>query len=211
VEIYQETGRPRQAAQAAGDFLNRRDAWSKAIVSSIWVDATLLFLKTRVDAGEMSKEDYAARRSEWMRNWERSLAKDMRGAAWIMGYALPASTAEDAKEALQVQPALMPGVYYWVSAINADSLIGKVYFLAGQPDKALPYLSRASADCGMLFSPVRPTIAHYHLGAALEAAGDTTRACAAYKVVLDRWGNATPGSLTAEKARARFKAIPCSP
>src|SRR5262249_28963267 len=84
VEIYQETGRPRQAAAAASDFLDRRDAWSKPIVPSIWADATLLLLKAKLDAGELSKEDYAARRSEWMRTWENTLAADMRGTAWIM-------------------------------------------------------------------------------------------------------------------------------
>jgi serine/threonine-protein kinase len=88
-------------------------------------------------------------------------------------------------------------------------MIGKVYSLAGRVEEALPYLTRATADCGVLYAPFRHISAHYHLGMALEGKGDTRGACAAYQVVLDHWGNAKPRSLTAEKARARSKALDC--
>jgi serine/threonine-protein kinase len=47
------------------------------------------------------------------------------------------------------------------------------------------------------------------LGQALEATGDATGACGAYRKVLARWGNAKPKSVTADKARARSKALRC--
>jgi len=58
-------------------------------------------------------------------------------------------------------------------------------------------------------SPIRSTISHYHLGAALEAKHDEVGACAAYQVVLDRWGDAKE-SVTAKATRERFKALRCA-
>ncbi len=52
--------------------------------------------------------------------------------------------------------------------------------------------------------------ASYFLGQALEQKRDTAGACAAYKVVLDRWGNAKPRSVTADKVKERVKALGCT-
>jgi serine/threonine-protein kinase len=51
--------------------------------------------------------------------------------------------------------------------------------------------------------------AHLHLGDALASKGDTASACAAYRVVLDRWGSARPRSVTADQARAHAASLRC--
>jgi serine/threonine-protein kinase len=57
--------------------------------------------------------------------------------------------------------------------------------------------------------PFVHTRAHQWLGEALEANGDRGGACAAYAVVLARWGSATLPSVTARKARGRVAALGC--
>lgn len=47
------------------------------------------------------------------------------------------------------------------------------------------------------------------LGRVLEETGDRDGACAQYAAILFRWGNAKPKSVTADKARARSKALSC--
>ena len=51
--------------------------------------------------------------------------------------------------------------------------------------------------------------AHVVLGQALEQTGDTPGACAAYAVVLDRWKDAKPRSVSVDTATARSKALSC--
>jgi hypothetical protein len=50
---------------------------------------------------------------------------------------------------------------------------------------------------------------HLWLGQALEAKGDGRGACDAYGVILDRWKNAKPRSVTLEKAKERAKVLSC--
>jgi serine/threonine-protein kinase len=45
------------------------------------------------------------------------------------------------------------------------------------------------------------------LGHARAAKHDTAGACAAYRVVLERWGNAKPRSVTADDVRKRARAL----
>jgi hypothetical protein len=128
-----------------------------------------------------------------------------------LGYAKPASTAEDAKIALQARPKLMPSLYYSYRVTGIDAMIGKVYLLAGHPEEAIPHLTRAAADsdCSAVSDPMSHTVAEYHLGMAHEARNDKVSACAAYRVVLERW-SAAKGSVTAKAAAARAKALDCS-
>jgi serine/threonine-protein kinase len=88
---------------------------------------------------------------------------------------------------------------------------------AGRPAEALPRLKAWCSACTVMGfideAPLDDTLLYMHgqlvLGAALEATGDTQGACAAYAVVRRRWKNATPRSLTLEKANARSDALHC--
>jgi hypothetical protein len=63
--------------------------------------------------------------------------------------------------------------------------------------------------CSALQEPLEHTRASFHLGQALEATGDASGACAAYRVVRDRWGAARPRSVTAERAKERMRVLAC--
>jgi len=117
-------------------------------------------------------------------------------------------TAEDAKDALTALPAYAPLPPYR-PATMADAAVGLTFFLAGRTDDALRWLERAARTCRVLDLPVEHTRAHYWLGMAREASGDKEGACAAYRVVRDRWGKAKPRSITAEKAAERLRALSC--
>ncbi len=71
-------------------------------------------------------------------------------------------------------------------------------------------LERATRACRALFFPIEHTQAHYWLGRVREEKNDTAGACAAYRVVLDRWGQARPRSVTADRARERARALSCT-
>jgi serine/threonine-protein kinase len=64
-------------------------------------------------------------------------------------------------------------------------------------------------DEGELSVPVEYMHAHLWLGQALEAKGDKAGACAAYGVVMDRWKDAKPRSVTLEKAKDRSRVMGC--
>jgi hypothetical protein len=87
--------------------------------------------------------------------------------------------------------------------------MGRVRFLAGDYDGALPYLRAIAASCNALLVPVTWLRAHHDLGVVLEAKGDRVGACAAHKVVVDRWGDAKPPTLTGTDSRKRWSALGC--
>jgi serine/threonine-protein kinase len=70
-------------------------------------------------------------------------------------------------------------------------------------------LRAAAASCSALQAPIDHTRAQLDLGRALEQTGDAGGACAAYKIVIDRWGAAKPRSVTADFARVRRRALAC--
>jgi serine/threonine-protein kinase len=86
-----------------------------------------------------------------------------------------------------------------------------VLALAGRTDDAVPFLERAVATCLVLDDPVGHTRAWAALARVRDARGDTQGACAAFRVVLDRWGSARPRSVTADAARSRLRALSCPP
>ena len=55
--------------------------------------------------------------------------------------------------------------------------------------------------------PMAFVTARFYYGMALEGAGEIEKAKAAYEEVVAHWGKARPKSVTAEKARARLKAL----
>jgi serine/threonine-protein kinase len=57
--------------------------------------------------------------------------------------------------------------------------------------------------------PFEHTQVQLVLGEALASAGRRDEACAAYRVVLGRWGHARPRSVTADRARTLAQALGC--
>jgi serine/threonine-protein kinase len=118
-------------------------------------------------------------------------------------------TAEEARAALDALPEYAPIATSFDTESIQDAVIGHTYVLAGRWAEALPFLQRAVANCDVFFAPLAHTRATLELGAVLETKGDERGACDAYSKVLARWGGAKPRSVTADKARARVKALAC--
>jgi serine/threonine-protein kinase len=174
---------------------------------SIWFDQTPLLLKAKLRGDLLDAHGYAAARGEWLRGWEEKLPAAGRGALRLAGYSSPATTPEDAREALQVLPA-------YASVLSPSGLMrfepgaGKVYLLAGDAAAATPQLASLVGSCSALRAPLGHTIAAYYLGMAREAQGEKAGACAAYSIVLRRWERAN-ASTTAAAARERASALQC--
>ncbi len=213
VEIYGEEGDSKRAGIVADDFRNRREVWiaTRALGDSSLHGAVPAILAASRRAGLLSPEAFEIKRAEWLNDAKASLSPLWHKDLWGPAYAEPAETADEARAALVelARFATLPPPPRDLTL--ADAASGKVLFLAGRIDESVPYLRRAVATCLAFDEPVAHTRAAAYLGRALEALGDKEGACAAYAVVLSRWGNAKPRSTTASAARARSQALRCRP
>jgi serine/threonine-protein kinase len=210
-DIYLETGRSDAALKVAEDFVKREEAWNGA-------PSPLTLGEVRYRAGAINLAAFEGERAAWLegqntliktRGEGRSAHLRERGFSWIDGYAELAETREEAQAALALLYAYQPLPAETRRNIPRELAFGKVHALAGRSEDALSSLRRAAANCGALEYPIHHTRASYWLGTALEAEGKTQDACAAYGVVLERWG-AKP-SMTASKALERSVALKCGP
>ena len=209
--IYAETGRPADAARVALAYLGRHDAWEPDARSEDFAmagDATPALLASALHAGKLGRPDFTSRRADWVRGWERKSPHELRRYLWAHGFARTVETADDARDALAALPAYEPLPVFYPRSI-AEASIGLTFLLGGKPDEALRWLERAARSCKVLELPVEHTRAHLWLGMAREAQGDKVGACAAYRVVRDRWGKAKPRSVTWEKTAERMRAAGC--
>jgi tetratricopeptide (TPR) repeat protein len=205
VGIYTETNRPREAAAVADDYLKRNEVW---IGSGEFDGVPMTMLWALLRGGRIDRDTFARRRDEWIAS-QRGARGAMKGAAPLATYARGVQTADEAREGLRLFPQVSPPP---VSSVKDGSIIagfGRLYLLAGQAQQALPYLRRIFIDCGALRSPLEHLRTSWLFGQALEATGDNAGACAAYAQVLRRWGDASPPSLSAARARERSRALRC--
>ena len=205
--IARETADDAQAFRVAWSFVTRSETWRKSTNGYGGIDASLGLAKQTVRAGGLSPQEFGARRATWLDEQRR--ASSQTGLAWTYAFAATAETAEDAKEALAVLPEYAPFSPFTYYVGIPDAEIGSVYLLAGDVANAVPHLAKAVANCAAFRHPFVHTRAALNLGQALESKGDPAGACGAYKKVIDRWGSAKPRSLSAERARARSKALSC--
>jgi eukaryotic-like serine/threonine-protein kinase len=209
VDLYEETGRTDDAAAVAQDFLRRQAAWigdPRAENFAIGRDATIDMLAVLLRTGKLARAEFETQRAAWAETWRKTMKPRFVPFIWIHGYAAPAQTADDAVAALAALPTYRPIDQYHPHTF-ADGDIGRTFVLAGKLDEGLAYLRTAGASCLATEFPIAHTRAELELGKALEAKRDTAGACAAYRVVLDRWGAVR--SATAELARSRARALAC--
>ncbi len=211
IDALVESGRPTEAAVVARDFLKLEQAWAPDPRSddfAVLRDSTPSFWIAERQAGLLSGPDFERARGAWIRSWTARMPPLHRPYAWSHGYARVAETADDAERALTEQPGFGP-IPLFTPLTFGDAFVGKTYALAGRLAEALPYLRRATQSCLALDHPFEHTQAHLLLGQALTDASALDEACAAYSVVLSRWGSANPRSVTAERARALASALGC--
>lgn len=211
VQILSETGRPAEAARVAFDFVTRQDAWEpnpRAEDLAIGRDVTPFMLSAAERGGSLTPSEFAQRRAAWVSGWDRRIAPTYKNYVWLHGYASVADTPEDAREAFATLPR-----YTQIPPFRPHTLawagVGPARLLTGKTDEATNWLSDVTKSCLVLEFPVEHTQAYAWLGRAYEAKRDKSKACAAYRVVLDRWGKARPKSVTADKARERTKLLGC--
>jgi serine/threonine-protein kinase len=208
-EALEETGQADEARKVAHDFVVRSETWATSNDPSSFWDPAFVVLKLAEGRGGLSAEEFEGRRARWIDDRLKT-ATVYPGLLWTFAYAATARTPEEARAAIAAAPRFAPLTSYLFGGhLDADAYVGEAYLLAGQPEEAARYLSRAVANCTALLSVGVHTRAALHLGQALEAASDTPGACAAYKIVLDRWGHARPRSVSADLARERAKALAC--
>ena len=212
VNMFYESGNLEAAAKAAHDFLDRMDAWAPYPFSA---DLSIKFYEPLYRAGELKRADLEKRRAQWMEREKQRLAGGDRSprAAWNIwdsAYGGFAETKEEALEAIAKMPMSrdkpVPLPVGLRRGVMLDFAVGKVYALAGQPDKALPSLERVSATCSSFDNAILVMRARYYLGLALEEKNDRAGAREAYAKVAPAWPKDTP-SRTVKSATQRLAAL----
>jgi serine/threonine-protein kinase len=202
--IYEEQGDLARAAEVADSFVRRRAAFGPA--GKLRADPLPRLLMLAARAGVRARADAEAERDRWLRAWAARGSSVPRSEMWLEGWAAPAFTADEAKAALEAMPGYGPIPLILDQGWSAPEL-GKVQLLAGRTEEAIATLKKATAACHAIEEPFESTRSHALLGRALEGT-DTAGACAAYGVVLARWGG-SPRSVTAHNARLRMKTLGC--
>jgi len=209
MQLALEMGRNDEATKVADEYLQLRAAWTPALSMDLSIYAHVV----KYLAGS-PRADLQVHRVKWLadehqRPLENDLLRTTPGTRWIVGYAFAAVDEKDAKEALEALPQYQPLPGSLRRGVAFDDAIGEVQRLAGNFDAALASLQRASRSCGAVDAPLPTVRSGYHLGLVLEAKEDQKGACIAYRGVVSRWGAARPRSVTAERAKARIKALGC--
>jgi serine/threonine protein kinase/tetratricopeptide (TPR) repeat protein len=141
--------------------------------------------------------------------WKAEATRESQALVWLHYDAGIALTESEAREALA------SGTQEKIShdGLDANAKLGHVLFLAGQFPEAARRLELVAFNCALFQgdnSYVRLVApAAYELGRADEGLGNSEGACNAYRRAIDLWGNATPRSATADRARARSRALHC--
>jgi serine/threonine-protein kinase len=211
MQIYDETGRPKDARRIAESYLARRDAWAtphRVDDRAIWEDPVPAMLGTLAHTGGLTPDELEAKREAWLGAWRAKTSEAYVNYLWIYAYALPTGTAAEAKNALDALSKFSPLPAFTPMSV-ASAHVGNVFLQAGRFEEAIVPLGRAVASCIALQEPASHTRASLRLGIAREALGQTEGACAAYRLVLDRWGHARPRSISADEARRRAAALGC--
>jgi len=207
-QLQREVGQEAGFVPRARSFLASRAAWSPSPDGDASIEAWIALYR----GGAISREEFVAARADWLSRERRGPPRAVRfgnspGWPWISAYAKSAVTREDAKEAVAALPEYQPLPADRVRSASDDEPTGATFVLAGDAEGALPFLRRAARSCGAIFSPFHHTWANLELARLLEPR-DTAGACAAYKVVIDRWGTA-PQSRSGRYARSRWKQLHC--
>jgi eukaryotic-like serine/threonine-protein kinase len=203
VWIYRETGRLKEAAAVAGDYLKRKDGWGGE--SSVR-NVTMRMLRTMFHAGALSKEAFGSARAKWLAERREALETDP-SSLWFPAYVNTIERPEEAAEAIAALAELPKEALPDPLPRRHNASMGKLYLLAGRAAEAVPLLRPSNQPCT---GPGTGQALTLSLGQALEQTGDKDGACAAYANVLEHWGNGSPRSITAEKARARAQGLSCS-
>ncbi len=205
VEVLAETGDVAGAGAAAADTLQRRAAWvPEPFLVYPGMDREMALQAARRDAGQLDDAGLAAARSAWVSARRAESGTRNPREIWLGAWEATVRSEADAKAAIAALPEHgLTTDYLQVPDLDPRSQRwkGRISRLAGSPEGALSVLDNAAGACWVLFAPAAVVQAHLERGLAHEALGHKEAACADYAWVIDRWGKATPRSVTAEGAK----------
>jgi tetratricopeptide (TPR) repeat protein len=203
VESYTETGRIKDAGRIADDYLRRYAGW----VGSAPFDSVAIRMHwAMLRANLLSRDGFIETRASWLREVESTASEVLRTEALAL-YARGVETESEAREALLLTPGLQSAPAEF--GLLRRAALGQLYELTGRARDAIPELEKLARSCEALAGSVDYVRSSFFLGRAREATGDAAGACAAYGNVLSFWADATPPSRTAQRARARWRALAC--
>ena len=211
VRLLDEIDRRDDAADVAATYLSRRSLWGAPDRSddlAIAHDPTGLLLATLAANGELTEPELVDKLGARRAFWNTNATPEHRD--FIAPYLIaPAATTPERAAALldesfddEALPTYFPGN-------PGHAYLGAMLLAAGKPRRALPHLERATRACYLGMFPIVSTRAWLDLARAREATDDDEGACGAYRVVLERWGKATPTSRSATEARAGSARLRC--
>jgi hypothetical protein len=205
-----EAGQREIATRESADFLRRSEVWTPSTPTEAGLG--LLFLGLAREAGGIAQSELERERARWLglvaatrRRVGARTDPYAKAYPWVVGYAAGAGTRDDALAALAVLPDYQPLPAPGAREGDVDLVIGKVYVLAGQADRGLPYVESAARSCFRLENPFAWVYAQHMLGEAYAARGDRPAALAAYREVLRVWAHAKPRSRRADSARSAIR------
>jgi serine/threonine-protein kinase len=209
--LLEEIGDTGEAARLAREYLDHKDGWladPRREDFAVARDPTPAMVRVALRGKTITRAEAEREREAWLRGWNATVLSGWRSFVWMYGFAEQAVTKEDAAAAVAALPGYEPlAPFRPLSLVGAE--VGRVLLGAGRVDEARRWLEAAARSCRAVDFPILHTRAHLWLGEANERAGDKSGACAAYAVVLQRWGKAVPRSVSAEAARARRAALRC--
>ena len=218
VELLTETGRTTEAAEVAEQFLRRRDAWTEGFSITTPYEPAMFGVLLR--EGKISHERWVELTEAWEKNALSILSKQQAwglrwGAALNPFYWQDESDARElAAAAWRVRPPPLPQGRSHEQPLSlgllADAFQGRIALTTGRDDAEAALLFEPIAQsCHVLEQPFAIVRAHQWMGEAKERLGDNDAACKEYGIVLERWGEAKPRSITATAARKRSDALGC--
>ncbi|WP_394833903.1 protein kinase [Pendulispora rubella] len=212
VEALLETGDVARATREAVAVLRRKDAWGPNPLRGLkMASAEPWLLAAALRGGKLSRSEWRDATKAWDRANEEVLSPFDR---WAFTWGAAVGPSLDAAEAMAAAPTERPGDVMrdfrltWREGI-VDGYAGRITMEANDVARAMPLLERAARGCHGMRYPFFEVRVHLWLGMAREKRGDTAGACSAYRGVLDRWGKATPRSVTAIEAEKRRRALAC--
>ncbi|HEY2515578.1 MAG TPA: protein kinase [Polyangiaceae bacterium] len=210
-ELLEEVGDANAARRLAENLSARLAVLPTNTGAEDWAiaqDPLPLFYEARYRAHALTRDERGAQRASWLTAWRARTAPIYYGYLWVHAYAQYAETPEDGADAVAALPSFgeIPP-FRPETATNAG--IGRTFLLAGDVDRALPYLRKATRSCFPLDYPFPFVQSQRWLGEALARKGDVEGACRAFGALVARWGDAKPRSLTAATARERMRDLKC--
>jgi len=211
--LFLELNRTADAARAAEQFLQRRNVWVKGMGRIVGAASYYepLFLAIALEGGRLTPGAWRKATDDWEEANRTRLNDFIR---WVMRWGTAVGSRIDAAEAMahapreDAQPVKSSREFVRLIGVM-DAYEGRLHLAGGEARAAVPLLERSAHSCNSLDLPFLNMRAHLWLGAAREQLGEIPAACDAYRFIVDRWGNATPHSTTAEEAKQRMRRLRC--